>query len=211
MSETYAPVLLERKAARLRKETGNSQLRSKLASNIPPKELFRLSIVRPLKMLLLSPIVLLMTIYISINYGMLYLLFTTISFVFEGQYHWSSGIVGLSYIGVGIGMVIGMVIFGSVSDKIIKKHKERGDVEPEHRLPFMLTVPGGIALPIGLFIYGWTTDKHTHWIVPIIGTAFVGMGMLSCMVRKSFLQPYPSLCRDAQQSKLGIIHSRCCR
>ncbi len=34
-------------------------------------------------------------------------------------------------------------------------------------------------VPIGLFIYGWTAEKHVHWIVPIIGTAFVGVGLLA--------------------------------
>ncbi|KAF2474649.1 MFS general substrate transporter [Lindgomyces ingoldianus] len=180
--ETYAVTILEQKAARLRKETGNPNLRSKLTLQISPGELFKRSIVRPMKMLFLSPIVLLMSIYISINYGILYLLFTTITFVFEGQYHFSSGIVGLSYIGVGAGMLIGMVVLGIMSDKIIKKHQAKGNVKPEHRLPVILTLPGSIGLPIGLFLYGWTTEKKVHWIAPIIGTAFVGLGNLTGMM-----------------------------
>jgi multidrug resistance protein len=181
-SETYHPVLLERKAARLRKETGNPLLRSKLAVDIPPAEIWKRAIVRPLKMLFLSPIVLLMSIYISINYGILYLLFTTFTFVFQGQYRWSTGTTGLSYLGSGIGMFLGMIVLGIVSDKLIQKQQAKGRVKPEHRLPLRLTVPGGIMLPIGLFVYGWTTEYKVHWIVPIIGTAFFGWGNLSCMV-----------------------------
>src|SRR5690606_19361998 len=45
MRETYAPVLMERKAARLRKETGNDALRSKLDTGLSPKDLFNRSIV----------------------------------------------------------------------------------------------------------------------------------------------------------------------
>lgn len=104
--ETYAPILLERKAAALRKETGNQDFKSKLAKDIPPREIFIRAISRPLKMLFLSPIVGLMSLYIAINYGILYLFFTTITFVFEGQYHFSSGAVGLAYIGIGVGMFI---------------------------------------------------------------------------------------------------------
>ena len=33
-------------------------------------------------------------------------------------------------------------------------------------------------IPIGLFIYGWTAYYHVHWIVPIIGTSLVGLGLL---------------------------------
>jgi multidrug resistance protein len=101
--ETYAPTLLERKASALRKETGNLHLRSVLTKEIPPREVFARAIARPMKMLFLSPIVGLMSLYVGINYGILYLFFTTITFVFEGSYGFSSGAVGLSYIGVGVG------------------------------------------------------------------------------------------------------------
>ena len=50
MRETYPVVLLERKASRLRKETGNPAYRSKLASDLPPTKLIKHIIVRPLKM-----------------------------------------------------------------------------------------------------------------------------------------------------------------
>ena len=195
MRETYAPVILARKAARLRKETGNQDLRSKLDSGISPKELFRRSIIRPTKMLLFSPIVFFMSLFTAISYGILYLLFTTITFVFEDHYHFSSGTVGLTYIGIGVGMIIGLAALGILSDRVIRKQQAKGTaVKPEHRLPMFLTVPGGVCMPIGLFIYGWSTDKHTHWIVPMIGTALVGIGLLTCMVclTQFLLLPPPS-------------------
>jgi hypothetical protein len=123
-----------------------------------------------MKMLFLSPIVSMMSLYIAINYGILYLFFTTVTFVFEGQYHFSSGAVGLSYLGVGVGMIVGMAVLGVTSDKIIKKHQAKGDVKPEHRLPLILTVPGAVGLPIGLFVYGWTVYYKVHWIGEFITT-----------------------------------------
>ncbi|KAF1845634.1 MFS general substrate transporter [Cucurbitaria berberidis CBS 394.84] len=180
--ETNHPTLLDRKTARLRKETGNENLRSKLAKDIPPRELFIRAIFRPMKMLFLSPIVSLMSLYIAINYGILYLFFTTITFVFEGKYHFSSGAVGLSYIGVGVGMIVGMAVLGVMSDKIIKQEQAKGDAKPEHRLLLKLTLPGAISLPIGVFVYGWTTFYGVHWIVPIIATSFIGLGNLTAMM-----------------------------
>lgn len=61
LKESYGPKLLRDKAARLRKETGNEKLRSKLASDLPKGEILARSLVRPLKMLFLSPIVLLLS------------------------------------------------------------------------------------------------------------------------------------------------------
>lgn len=63
--ETYPPTLLERKTKRLRKETGNMELRSALQRKETPKQVFWLSIVRPTKMLCLSPIVFLLSLYVS--------------------------------------------------------------------------------------------------------------------------------------------------
>ena len=51
LEETYAPVILERKAERLRKETGNKALRSKLDVGLSPADYFKKSIIRPFKIL----------------------------------------------------------------------------------------------------------------------------------------------------------------
>jgi hypothetical protein len=49
-------------------------------------------------MLILSPIVLLTSLYIGVVYGYFYLLFTTFTLVFEDNYGFSSGSVGLTYV-----------------------------------------------------------------------------------------------------------------
>ena len=138
--ETYPPVLLERKTKRLRKETGNSNLKSKLASDLAYKEYFKLAIVRPAKLLFGSPIVFATSIYVAIVYSYLYLLFTTMTEVFESIYHFHAGIVGLVYIGLGVGCFLGVVIFGIASDRILKRMSAKGERKPEYRLPPM--IPG---------------------------------------------------------------------
>ena len=188
LKETYPPVILARKAARLRKETGNEALRSKLDNGTSHNECFKLAIFRPMKMLILSPIVASLCWYMAVAYGLLYLLFTTYTFVFEDVYHFSTGTVGLTYIGTGVGMLLGLTILGTATDRVLKNRKAAGkEMKPEHRMPLYLTVPAGICLPAGLFIYGWTTDKHVHWIVPLIGTAIIGFAMLSIFVSDHFL------------------------
>lgn len=187
LRETYPPTLLERKASRLRKETGNDKLMSKLDSGLSPKDLFIRSIVRPTKMLFLSPIVLALSTFMAIAYGYLYLLFTTITEVFEGTYGFSQGTVGLTYLGIGVGSIMGLVAFGVSSDLIMKKKSAKGEMKPEYRLPPM--IPGAMFIPIGLFWYGWTAEKHVFWLVPIIGTMFVGLGIIATFVRSP---PTPS-------------------
>ena len=130
-----------------------------------------------MKLLLFSPIVLALSIYTAVVYGYLYLLFTTMTIVFEQQYHFSSGSVGLTFLGIGVGSVFGVITFGVASDKILKYMSAKGEMKPEYRLPPM--IPGAFVIPVGLFIYGWTSEKLAHWIAPIIGTSFVGFGLLA--------------------------------
>lgn len=40
-----------------------------------------------------------------------------------------------------------------------------------------------ILLPIGLLMYGWSAQEHNYVLVPIIGSAFVAMGIFVAFVR----------------------------
>ncbi|KAG7039259.1 fluconazole resistance protein [Colletotrichum scovillei] len=127
MPESYALTLLERKARRLRLQTRNPHLESVLATHRKPKDLFMFSILRPAKMMFLSPIVFCLSIYMAILYGYLYLLFTTFPQVFKQQYGFSQGSAGLAYIGIGVGSVIGLLFAGLVSDRLVLKLSLRND------------------------------------------------------------------------------------
>lgn len=68
LKESYAPIILERRAARLRKETGNQALRSQFADmSSSASEKFKVAIVRPLRLLFMTPIVTLMALYVAIT------------------------------------------------------------------------------------------------------------------------------------------------
>lgn len=186
MEETYSVVLLERKAAKLRKETGNEAYRSRLASPLTSKQFVSQSLIRPFKMFIFSPIVAAMCIYIAVMYGLLYLLFTTFTFVFQDVYSFSTSSAGLSFIGSGVGTLLGLGFVGKLSDALIqKKMAAGGTVQPEDRLPYIITVPSVLALPAGLFIYGWCVHYKVHWIGAQIGTTVIGFGMIAIVMAVS--------------------------
>lgn len=56
LRESYAMILLKRRTERLRKETGNQNLRSKLDPGLSPADFFKRGIIRPLKLLAKSPV-----------------------------------------------------------------------------------------------------------------------------------------------------------
>jgi predicted MFS family arabinose efflux permease len=118
MRETSPKILLERKAARLRISTGNAHLRSKLAHILTPKQVLAHALVRPTMLLIRSPVVLALSLYAALVYGVMYLLFTTFNGVFRGQYGFSASISGLVYLGLGIALVLGVVVFNYLNPRI---------------------------------------------------------------------------------------------
>jgi len=176
MSETSGIIILQRKTNRLRAETGNEKLRSKLDTGLTPQQLFKFSIVRPAKMLFRSTICFAISLYVAITYAYLYILFTTFTEVYSNQYGWRGGIVGLSFLGLGIGSLIGQVVYIHFGNKVVTKHIGRGDFRPEHRLYLMCL--GGFFIPIGLFLYGWSTHFNLHYMVPEVATGIIGFGLL---------------------------------
>ncbi|KAA8644048.1 hypothetical protein EYZ11_004481 [Aspergillus tanneri] len=184
LRESHPPTLLQRKTQKLRQETGNPSLRSARDAGRPAGSIFSSSILRPTRMLLFSPIVSLLALYIAVIYGYLYLLFTTISSVFKDIYHFSAGSVGLAYLGVGVGSIAGMVFQSLVSDRLFRRLKARhGIAKPEYRLPPLFLSCWFI--PVSLFWYGWTANGAVHWISPIVATSLLGFGMLNAFTTVS--------------------------
>jgi hypothetical protein len=88
-------------------------------------------------------------------------------------------VIGLSYVGLGIGSIVGLAGTGVLTDRIYRKKAIHGPVKPEYRI--VPLIPAAFFLPIGCFWYGWSADYKTHWIVPELGTVFFGIGMNSLM------------------------------
>jgi len=193
MSETYAPILLEIKAKKLREQYDDPLYRSKFASNFSRKLVFEHAIIRPLKLLFMSPIVSLLSLHMAVMFSLLYLLFTTFTYVFQETYGFSTGSAGLTFLGMGVGQLIGIVTLGPLVDKvyIFYVKKNHGAKKPEFRLPVMVFT--SLTIPIGLFWYGWSAEKHAPYMVPIVGTSFIGFGMLAVMVRDALYDAIENL------------------
>ena len=74
-------------------------------------------------------------------------------------------------------MILGIIAYGATSDRYLQyRSSQSAAPQPESRLLYM--VIGSIILPIGLFLYGWSLAYHFHWIIPVIGTAFVGNSVI---------------------------------
>ena len=134
-------------------------------------------------MLALEPILSLVTLYQAFIYGILYLVFVSYPIAFREVRHFSLGESGLPYLGMLIGVFLGaaVVIIHTRTIFARKTSANQGVVIPEQRLPLMIA--GGCILPVGLFIFAWTSDPSIHWIGMVIGSVPVGMGMYMVFVQ----------------------------
>ncbi|VUC23920.1 unnamed protein product [Clonostachys rosea] len=182
LRESYPPVLLQRKARRLRKQCSRTEkhqcTRSVGDRGLSPRSHFLRSIIRPLKLLFCSPICSIFALYMAIVYGYLYLMFTSITTVFQDTYSFDDGEVGLVFLGLGTGALMGLALFSATNDRYSRKRAERDGTghKPEYRLGLLPIA--ATCLPAGLFIYGWTTEYIIHWMVPIVSHVLIGVGIV---------------------------------
>jgi MFS family permease len=108
--ETNASVLIRRKTKKLMKETGRTDLKSaydeaKSDRELKVRAVLLAGLIRPFRMIFSSPILPLLALYISFVFGLVYLIFTTVTGLFMEQYGWSPELCGLSFLGVGLGFM----------------------------------------------------------------------------------------------------------
>lgn len=195
--ETYAPVLLRRRAERLCKLHPGKVYRSRLdidRGKVTLKEALSTALTRPWILLFREPIVLILSIYMAIVYGTLYMLFGAYPIVYQEKRHWSPGIAGLAFIGVLIGMiaaVLGGIFIESPRYKVLAR-RYGGYAPPEVRLE--AAIVGGILTPVGLFWFAWTNSPGVHWAASMAAGIPFGCGMvlvfLSVMVRLPLFRNY---------------------
>ncbi|RKK84993.1 putative MFS-type transporter [Fusarium oxysporum] len=177
--ETYAPTLLRRRAAKLSSMTGKvytSTIDLK-QGKVSLRSAIGTSLLRPWILLFKEPIVLLLSIYMAIIYGTLYLFFAAFPVVFEQARGWSQGIEGLAFLGIAVGMLAALIY--TIPDNkryVLLDKKHNGFAPPEARLP--PAIIGSFAIPVGLFWFAWTNYPSIHWIVSIMAGAPFGFGLI---------------------------------
>lgn len=177
--ETYSPKLLQDRAGRLRRETKNWALHSFLDEHKPTlSQIGHNYLLRPFQMLALEPILICMTIYLALIYGILYLFFEAYPISFSQVRGWTSlGVAALPFIGIMIGVFLGVaLIIYATKTRFARKFAKYGYVVPEERLiPMMIA---SVLLPIGLFWFGWTSSPNISWVPQVIAGVPIGMGIL---------------------------------
>ena len=159
LPETSSATILHHRARRLRKATGNKNIKSK--SEIDQEHLSIKSIafgalIKPWEINLLDPAVLFTTMYTGIVYGLVYTFFEAFPLVYSTIYHFGLGEVSLAFLSILVAILLIVPFYMLyyrliIEQKVIKDLKDgKGSIEK-----FLTAgVWGSWALPAGLFIFG---------------------------------------------------------
>ena len=181
--ETYAPTILKRKAARLRKETGDDRWWCQYDARVPPLQLIRTNMSRPFILAATEPILWFLNIWVSLVYGVLYLCFVAYPIVFSQHRGWSPGIAGLAFVGIGTGTMIGIL-----SEPLLRRIINAQPIDPTTGKPVpeanaLIMAIGAIFTPVGQLIFSWTClPTSIHWAIPIAFGIPFGIGNTLCFI-----------------------------
>lgn len=164
--ETYAPTILKRRATKLRHETGldYQTVDERHDRNRSLWAILGRSFSRPLRLLACNPVIQASSLISAFNYGVLYIVLSSFAELYSKHYHQSIEISGLHYIACTLGEIAGSQLGGSLMDLLYRymlKRTDDGEHRPEFRLP--LVIPGAVLGPLGIIVYGWTSQYRVHW------------------------------------------------
>ncbi|KAI0523790.1 major facilitator superfamily domain-containing protein [Xylaria bambusicola] len=204
LRETYTPVLLRRKAAALNRNmevdstptTTTTTPSTRTQRQIDWNDFFsrlRVNMLRPFQLLFYRPVMHIVTLNMGLAFGIYTLVLSTFAQLWTDRYGQSKLLSSLHYIAISIGLSISAQVGGRVMDwgyhqlrvrdgARSRDHTPAGDSiseklppgKPEYRVPYML--PGLFLLPAGLFWYGWSAQRHYHWVVVDLGVVVFTTG-----------------------------------
>ncbi|KAH8744908.1 major facilitator superfamily domain-containing protein [Diaporthe sp. PMI_573] len=195
------------------------------------------SLYRPFHLLWTEPVVFWFSAWVSFAWAVLYLTFSSVPYVFRTVYGWDSESTGYMFTAIMIGGMLSTVIGvfqddllkhpqwraenwdpgyspspaeggppGTATARLYAVLRRHFPVEaPESRLYF--TCLTASFLPLGLFLFGFTSRETMHWISPAVALCLASMGIYSVYLATfnylaDFYQAYASSALAAQS---------CCR
>ena len=205
-SETHRKVLLNRKAEKLGLPLPEPKL--------PPKEaiktLFTIVLFRPIVMLVSEPIVLLYSIYNAFTFSVLFAFFEAYPIVFMGKYHFEIWEYGMTFLSIGLGVVLGAIAAVALDLIVYQKMVAKGgdrikNKGPEQRL--YIGMIGDLCLPIGLIWFAFTAKPSVHWIVPVLAGIPFAFGNVTVFISAALymLDVYGPLSGASAMAANGLL------
>ncbi|KAL6363841.1 hypothetical protein LRP88_03266 [Fusarium phalaenopsidis] len=190
LPETYGPILLSRRARKIRKEDPASRaIAPRDLESTDLRQLLTVVLTRPLRMFIFEPIVTTTCAYLSLVYTIFYMSFQAFPIIFQDVYGLSPGVTGLAYLPIFGGAAVTLPIFWAWDNALARATARNApwvQREEYRRLP--LACLGGPLFVISLFWLGWSAREGVSFIAPMLAGIPFGMGfMLIFMAMLNYL------------------------
>ncbi|GAM86447.1 hypothetical protein ANO11243_044610 [Dothideomycetidae sp. 11243] len=186
LPETYAPMLLKWKAKHLRSVTGDDRYRAEIEVRLEPftKRLGR-ALYRPFLMTIHEPIIMLVALYLTVIYIVLFTFLDGYTYIFQDIHKTSQGVTGLCFVGIivglcGISILVPFIGRSAKRNLQVLKEQGKGHLPPEFQLKMAMI--GSPAIPISLFWMAWTSDRNISIWSPLAASSLFGFGILCVFV-----------------------------
>jgi multidrug resistance protein len=200
--ETRGSVLLSRKAKALNKyyeareaagyfgldvsdpetssstDTVSQRIRWKVKADEDRASLSRmisLSLYRPFHLLFTEPVVFWFSLWVAFSWAVLYLTLAAIPLVFQSNHGFSLEQANAVFASMCIASIFATLL-SIYQEKIARSYGKLAN-SPEGRLYFACVESA--CMPIGLFMFGWTSFSSVHWVVPSIAIGIATIGIFA--------------------------------
>jgi len=186
--ETYPAVIVSRLATELRESTGDERIVSRLqfaemaTRGTPRWQRFKSEMVRilgtPFIMLATEATAICATAFMSLVYGIVYLLFVAYPVIFSEIHQLGPGYASLPFLSILIGAIVSVPFTLWFQRKFLRDVAKNGGVPtPEMRLP--MAQAGGVLVVLALLWLGWGGYKRSiPWIVPALSGIPQGVALV---------------------------------
>ncbi|GKZ21359.1 hypothetical protein AbraIFM66951_010148 [Aspergillus brasiliensis] len=181
--ETYGNLILYWKASILRKETGDERYRAPMETNQKGLgQRLKISVYRPFAMFYSELIIILMSLYLTIIYIVLFTFLEGYAYIFGESYGLSEGLTNLCWAGMLVGILLVSGIVPVVYSWTAKAYaRDKNTIAPEMRLWYTM-LGGAVAVPISLFWMGWTSNPKISIWSPLVASVFFGYGITTIFI-----------------------------
>ncbi|KAI8087316.1 major facilitator superfamily domain-containing protein [Thamnidium elegans] len=137
--------------------------------------------------LLRHPFIFFSAVISGIAFGCMFAVETIIPGLYETHYGFNSWQTGLSYLGAGVGNLLGSILGGMLSDRLLLRSRKLrgGRAVVEDRLTANLWPSCFIFIPFGILLFGWSIQYRLTVWAPIIAFGIQTFGMNQVMTASS--------------------------
>ncbi|KAH8424655.1 MFS transporter [Aspergillus melleus] len=181
--ETYGNLILHWKASVLRQETGDERYRAPMEMKRESLgQRLKLSVYRPFAMFYSELIIILVSLYLTIIYIVIFTFLEGYTYVFGEAYGISEGLTSICWAGMLVGVLLVGCVVPVVYSWTAKAYaREKSTIAPEMRLWYTM-LGGAPAVPISLFWMGWTSNPTISIWSPLIGSVLFGFGITTIFI-----------------------------